>query len=97
MTTSAALKRRRDTATHCYYCHVVLTHNNPPRVGTDATIEHLNSRAKFPQGRPEVGHSIVIACQRCNLRQAYLDQRELGIEHLRALAGRWPSQDRGGR
>ena len=74
----------------CHYCGCSLTHNIPPRIDTDATIEHLNSRNTFPGGRPNLNKTIVIACRKCNEGRAADEVRGLGIERLRELAGRWP-------
>lgn len=88
--TSATAKRRRDQAVVCHYCSCRLTHNIPVRLNTDATIEHLNSRNAFPDGRPNLHHTIVIACRRCNEGRAAAEVQRLGIDRLRELAGRHP-------
>lgn len=90
--TSAATKRRRDNADACYYCHQALTHNIPPHLGTDATIEHLHSRNEFPDGRPQADDAIVIACKDCNEWRGALEERRVGVARLRELAGRWPRE-----
>lgn len=87
---SPAARRRRDAAETCHYCGLTMTHNIPPRLGTDATIEHLNSRNAFPNGRPNIDNAIVIACKKCNEDRAAAEEREVGIDRLRELAGRWP-------
>jgi 5-methylcytosine-specific restriction endonuclease McrA len=69
-----------------------LTHNIPARIDTDATIEHLHSRNQFPNGRPNVENTIVIACKKCNEGRAAAEVRGLGIYRLRELAGRWPRE-----
>jgi hypothetical protein len=89
---SPGAKRRRDRALWCYYCHCHLTHNIPPRLDTDATIEHLNSRTEFPDGRPNLNNTIVIACWKCNHDRAAAEVQALGIERLHALAKRWPRE-----
>lgn len=92
--TSASAKRRRDESDRCHYCDCRLTHNIPPRLATDATIEHLHSRVAFPDGRPNVKNAIVIACRKCNGDRNDAEVRALDIEQRRALAGRWPLTDR---
>lgn len=74
----------------CHYCHCHLTHNIPARLPTDATIEHLNSRNAFPDGRPNLHNTIVIACKKCNEDRAAAEVQEVPIDRLRELAGRWP-------
>lgn len=93
--TSAAAKRRRDRAERCYYCHCLLTHNIPVRLDTDATIEHRNSRNAYPDGRPNLNGTVVIACRRCNEDRAAAEVQGLGIERLQELAGRWPRDYQG--
>lgn len=72
-------KRRRDEATHCFYCNCELTHEpyparqDGPLPDSLATIEHLNSRLQYPNGRPMEDDAIVIACYRCNHDRAELE------------------------
>lgn len=81
----------------CWYCKCELVYyplkkgeKVPPNY---ATIEHLNSRLQYPNGRPPVygkSRSLVVACLKCNNERAELEQAALPKEELWRRSGRKP-------
>ena len=89
--------RMRERATHCHYCGCELVfyplakfERTPDNY---ATIEHLNSRLQYPNGRPEAwgkARSLVVACHRCNGDRATREEAALPVEELWRRSGRSP-------
>ena len=46
-----------------------------------ATIDHINSRLIYPNGRPRIGKQ-VLACPPCNRGRAVEEKKSLGVEEL---------------
>ena len=82
---NALCNRRRNLMMvdpHCYYCGMLLRDDYPPSVKNAnppprdmATIEHLNSKIRFPDGRPQQQFTRVLSCRPCNQAHAADEQR----------------------
>ena len=76
----------------CHYCQRKLVYFKTKGGGKlppdFATIDHINSRLIYPDGRPRVGRQ-VLSCPGCNQDRNKEEQKSLGAEELtrRAQAG----------
>lgn len=96
MSNTKELRRRRSNLMkrnpHCHWCGRKLVYfhiENGIQPPDFATIDHINSRLIYPDGRPRVGKQ-VLSCPGCNQDRNKEEQKSLGAEELtrRAQAGR---------
>lgn len=81
------LRHLRERYKNCYYCKCKLNYY-PLKKGEKipdnyATIEHLNSRLQYPNGRPNVfgkERTLVVACWKCNNERGNRENGELSKE-----------------
>lgn len=69
---------------HCHWCRRELKtqpHNSGKIPDDFPTLDHMNSRVKYPKGRPARG-KIVLACPPCNTKRAMLEQHENMFRHM---------------
>lgn len=94
---SKYFKYLREKHSNCFYCNEPLVyyplkrHERTPH--NYATIEHINSRLSFPEGRPDVWgkfRSLVVVCHQCNGDMARLEDLLLPIEEKWERSGRKP-------
>lgn len=95
-------KRRRDNLMaadpHCFYCRTEVVyyplerHERMP--DNFATIDHVNTRLAYPEGRPLNGDT-VLACHRCNSDRNKVELRLMPKEELWRRSGRMPVELRG--
>jgi 5-methylcytosine-specific restriction endonuclease McrA len=102
---SSKLRRRREKLMaadpHCFYCSILVVYFFPPPVVLPddfATIDHVNSRVRFP-ARPREGQ-LVLCCLRCNreknnreLMELTREERRTRSEHLRRESASLPRSD----
>lgn len=90
-------RRLRLRYKRCWYCKVEMVYY-PLKKGEKvpdnyATIEHLNSKLQYPNGRPDPrfkARTLVVACKKCNEDRAAKEQSALPIEELWRRSGRPP-------
>lgn len=81
---------------YCWYCKVEMV-NYPLSLGEKApdnyaTIEHINSRIQYPDGRPNIDKTLRVACIKCNNDRANKEIAHLPIQERCRLSGRYPSE-----
>lgn len=88
-------KYLRQTIKRCFYCKCDLVYYplaNKERVPDNyATIEHLNSRLQYPNGRPNVygqSKTLVVACSKCNNERSTKETALLSLDELHERASR---------
>lgn len=91
------LKHLRERHKRCWYCKQDLVYYPlkkgeiiPPNY---ATIEHLNSKLQYPDGRPNVwgkARTLVVACYKCNQERCDEETSKLTKEELWERSGSPP-------
>ena len=74
----------------CYWCEKRLVYvkmDGGPLPANFPTIDHINSRLMFPEGRPKQGKR-VLSCPGCNQDRANKEMKTLGIDEIRRRSGR---------
>jgi hypothetical protein len=87
-------RRRAILMSHHPFCHwcekklIYFKMEGGGKLPSDfATIDHINSRLMYPDGRPKIGRR-VLSCPECNQGRANEEMKSLGIEELRRRSGR---------
>lgn len=85
----ARLRYLRERHKRCWYCKTELVYY-PLKKGERtpdnyATIEHLNSKLQYPNGRPDPKYkkrTLVVACFKCNIERSEKEVAQLSKEEL---------------
>lgn len=94
------LKYLKERVKRCWYCKTKLVYY-PLKKGESipdnyATIEHLNSKLQYPDGRPKIWgkkRTLVVACFKCNNERGKKENSQLSKEELWERSGSYPSED----